>query len=77
MINANGERSGRCTGEGGDTPSCEQKCEHGYGVSYKQDKHFGIFIYRLFGYSLTMLRQLLNIKQHLSEGYIRVFVENM
>uniref|UniRef100_A0AAR2JLU9 Cathepsin B n=1 Tax=Pygocentrus nattereri TaxID=42514 RepID=A0AAR2JLU9_PYGNA len=30
-----------CTGEGGDTPSCEQKCEPGYGVSYKQDKRFG------------------------------------
>ncbi|XP_072545980.1 cathepsin B-like [Salminus brasiliensis] len=30
-----------CTGEGGDTPSCEQKCEPGYSLSYKQDKHFG------------------------------------
>lgn len=30
-----------CSGEGGDTPRCNKKCEAGYSPSYKQDKHFG------------------------------------
>ncbi|XP_039604384.1 cathepsin B-like isoform X1 [Polypterus senegalus] len=30
-----------CTGEGGNTPKCEKKCEDGYTPSYKNDKHYG------------------------------------
>lgn len=30
-----------CTGEGGDTPQCVQKCEAGYTPGYQADKHFG------------------------------------
>ncbi|XP_053365713.1 cathepsin B [Clarias gariepinus] len=36
-----------CTGEGGDTPECDQKCEPGYSLSYQQDKHFGKQSYRI------------------------------
>lgn len=30
-----------CSGEGGDTPQCVQRCETGYTPSYSQDKHYG------------------------------------
>ncbi|XP_066554666.1 cathepsin B [Amia ocellicauda] len=30
-----------CTGEGGDTPSCLNKCEDGYTPTYQLDKHYG------------------------------------
>ncbi|XP_028653032.1 cathepsin B-like isoform X2 [Erpetoichthys calabaricus] len=30
-----------CTGEGGNTPKCQKKCEDGYTPSYKIDKHYG------------------------------------
>lgn len=36
-----------CTGEGGDTPNCDMKCEPGYSPLYKEDKHFGKSLQKL------------------------------
>ncbi|MCI4382919.1 hypothetical protein PGIGA_G00020380 [Pangasianodon gigas] len=49
-----------CTGEGGDTPSCEEKCEPGYSLSYMQDKHFGKQAYRVGSDEKQIMQELYN-----------------
>ncbi|XP_051831935.1 cathepsin B isoform X1 [Antechinus flavipes] len=42
----NGSRPA-CSGEGGDTPKCNKKCEAGYSPDYKDDKHYGSTAYNV------------------------------
>lgn len=48
-----------CSGEEGNTPKCVQKCQSGYNVPYRKDRHYGKKSYSVSSNPTAIQREIM------------------